>query len=142
MTVLLLNAAAVWAMTGLIWFVQVVHYPLFAHVGAGAWPGYHARHSRSTTWVVVGPMVADLATSAWLVADRPDGVGATAAVAGLGLAVLTWAVTGLGAVPVHERLGRHHDSGLIRRLVRVNGIRTAAWTAHAVLVAAMLAAAA
>ena len=30
---LLLHAAATLFMTGLIWFVQVVHYPLFARVG-------------------------------------------------------------------------------------------------------------
>lgn len=30
---LLVHAAATWAMVGLVWFVQVVHYPLFAQVG-------------------------------------------------------------------------------------------------------------
>ena len=28
------HAAATWALVGLIWTVQVVHYPLFALVGA------------------------------------------------------------------------------------------------------------
>ncbi len=140
--ILLLNAAAVWALTGLIWFVQVVHYPLFAHVGDSAWAAYHARHTRATTWVVAAPMAVDLATSAWLVVERPDGIGWPAAVAGLALAAVTWAVTGLAAVPLHDRLARGHDARAVRRLVRVNAVRTAAWTAHAVLAAGMLAAAA
>jgi hypothetical protein len=139
MAILLLNAAAVWALTGLIWFVQVVHYPLFARVGERAWPAYHARHTRATTWVVAAPMAVDLATSAWLVVERPAGVGMSAAVAGLALAAVTWAVTGLAAVPLHDRLARGHDRPAIRRLVRVNAVRTAAWTAHAVLAAGMLA---
>ncbi|MCK6525129.1 hypothetical protein L6R49_27300, partial [Myxococcota bacterium] len=30
---LLIHAAATWFMVGLIWFVQIVHYPLFSAVG-------------------------------------------------------------------------------------------------------------
>ena len=43
-------------MTGLIWFVQVVHYPLFDRVGAARFVPYHAAHSRRTSWVVAAPM--------------------------------------------------------------------------------------
>ncbi len=38
MTALVLGAAATWAMVGLIWFVQLVHYPLLARFSA-ATPG-------------------------------------------------------------------------------------------------------
>ena len=33
--IVLLQLASTLAMVGLIWFVQVVHYPLFEKVGAG-----------------------------------------------------------------------------------------------------------
>ena len=46
-------------MAGLIWLVQVVHYPLFAHVGAEAFPAFHALHVR---WISpVGPIRLDIA---------------------------------------------------------------------------------
>jgi hypothetical protein len=35
---LLANAAATFFMVGVIWFVQVVHYPLFARVGTLDFP--------------------------------------------------------------------------------------------------------
>ena len=35
MLLLLLHAGATFFMCGLIWFVQIVHYPLFAQVGSG-----------------------------------------------------------------------------------------------------------
>ena len=38
------HAAATMAMVGLIWTVQVVHYPLFESVGAEAYPNYQSRH--------------------------------------------------------------------------------------------------
>ena len=37
---LLLQAAATLAMVGLIWFIQVVHYPLFGQVGRDKFPAF------------------------------------------------------------------------------------------------------
>ncbi len=137
---LLANAAAVLALTGLIWFVHVVHYPLFAAVGDSAWSAYHRAHTRRTTWVVAGPMGVDLLTSLALVFLRPDGVGPAAAVAGAALAIVTWAATGLAAVPAHDRLTLGWDPRALEWLLRADAVRTAAWTAHAALVLGMLAA--
>lgn len=136
---LLLNATAVLALTGIIWFVQVVHYPLFAEVGEDSWDAYHREHSRRTTCVVIAPMTFDLVTSIALVLERPPQVEGWLAVAGALAAVATWAVTGALAVPAHRALGAGWDASLGRRLVRVNWLRTAAWTGHATLVLAMLA---
>lgn len=90
-TVLITCAAATWFMAGLHWFVQVVHYPLFADVGTDRFIAYHARHSDRTTLVVLPAMAAELATSAWLVVDQSQGTSATLVLAGLALAILTWA---------------------------------------------------
>jgi hypothetical protein len=63
-TVLLIHALVTWFMTGLIWFVQVVHYPLMAAVGSPGFAAYEAAHSRRTTWVVAPVMLAEAATAA------------------------------------------------------------------------------
>ena len=54
--VLIAHVGATLAMTGLIWLIQCVHYPLFAQVGAEAFQDYHARH---TQWItpIVGPLM-------------------------------------------------------------------------------------
>ncbi len=44
---LAVHLAATAAMTGLIWFVQVVHYPLFDLVGRAQFVGYEAAHRGS-----------------------------------------------------------------------------------------------
>jgi hypothetical protein len=131
--------ASTWFLTGLIWFVQVVHYPLFAAVPPSAFGAYHARHTRRTTLVVVGPMVLELATSAALLAWRPEAMSRGAAALGLALAVLTWLSTGLVQVPLHARLARGADAAAIRRLVATNATRAALWTAHALLLLAVAA---
>lgn len=137
---LLLNAAAVLALTGIIWFVQIAHYPLFAEVGDDRWDAYHREHSRRTTWVVIAPMTLDLLTSVALVLERPPQVEAWLAAAGALAAIATWAVTGALAVPAHRALGAGWNGAIGSRLVRVNWLRTVAWTAHAAIVVAMLAA--
>jgi hypothetical protein len=139
---LLANTAASLYCLGLVWFVQVVHYPLFARVGEAGWAAYHAEHTRRTGWVVGLPMLVQLASAAALVAARPDGVGPAPVVAGLALTVAIFALTFGAAVPGHNRLATAWDPVVARALVRTNALRTAAWTAHAALALAMVAAAA
>ena len=81
---LLLNAAATLFMTGLIWFVQVVHYPLFGSVGDGGFDRYAALHARRTTWVVGPPMLLELVTSFGLVFRLPAGTYSIQAWSGSG----------------------------------------------------------
>jgi len=141
-SVLLLCAASALVMTGVIWFVQVVHYPLFDGVPPAAWKAYHARHTMRTGYVVIGPMVVELVTAVLLVVERPAGVPAGLAVAGLACALAAWALTLAVASPDHARLADAWDERIARRLVRLGWGRTVAWTAHAVIALAMLAQAA
>ena len=73
---LLIQDAATLFMVGLIWFVQIVHYPLFSRVGEEAFQRYETDHQRLTTWVVGPPMLAEFATAILLVWCRPSGIGA------------------------------------------------------------------
>ena len=58
-------------MVGVIWFVQVVHYPLFSSVGPEKFTVYSEAHSRLTTYVVGPPMLVDVATALLLVFSQP-----------------------------------------------------------------------
>ena len=91
--VLLANAAATIFMTGLIWFVQVVHYPLFAAVGVAEFPAYSRAHQQWTTLVVGPPMLVEALTAALLLGSRPAGVPSWSAWVGLGLVAIIWLST-------------------------------------------------
>jgi hypothetical protein len=52
-------------MVGLIWFVQVVHYPLMADVGPREFRRYAPLHQSRTTFVVAGPMLTEAGTAAY-----------------------------------------------------------------------------
>ncbi len=134
MAVELICAFSALSMTGVIWFVQVVHYPLFAHVGGPEWTSYHAGHTRRISYVVVPLMIAELATAAVLAARD----GTALALTGLALAAATWLFTFALAVPRHGRLEHGFDPATARGLVTTGWARTAAWTAHGVVALALL----
>lgn len=134
-TVLLIHALVTWFMTGLIWFVQVVHYPLMAAVGSPGFAAYEAAHSRRTTWVVAPVMLAEAATAAVLVAGGRAFVPGWQSWLGLALVAVIWLSTALAQVPQHRKLGRGFDPRAHARLVSSNRLRVAAWTARSLLVA-------
>ncbi len=137
-TVLFLQAGATLFMTGVIWFVQIVHYPLMARVGASDFPDYEAAHARLTSYVVIGPMVLELGCALLLLIRRPLGISHSLAAAGAALVVLIWVSTFLLQVPQHDLLHHGFNGNAHARLVSTNWIRTVAWTVRAALVLVML----
>jgi hypothetical protein len=142
MPLLLLHAAATWAMTGIIWFVQVVHYPLFDRVGLEGFARYELAHSSRTTMVVAPLMLVELACAAWLALARPTAVPAAAAWLGAALVALIWVSTFALQVPQHSVLSSGFDTQAHGLLVATNWVRTVAWSLRAILALWMIAAAA
>lgn len=125
-------------MTGVIWFVQVVHYPLMASVGVEGYALYQRAHQRLTTFVVAPPMIVELLTAAALVVWRPVNVPQWAAWLGLVLVGLVWTSTAMLQIPAHQRLATRFDADVHRRLVRGNWVRTVLWSARTALASWML----
>ena len=121
-------------MVGLIWFVQVVHYPLFDSVGKLEFPSYEQRHTALTTWVVAPPMLIEGATAVLLIWFRPTGVPQLFVWSGLALLCVSWLSTAFIQVPCHELLSKVFKSVVHQRLVLTNWLRTAAWSLHGGLV--------
>ncbi len=133
-TIFALHMFSTLAMVGLIWFVQVVHYPLFDRVGRDGFPAYESLHQARTTMVVAPLMLTEAITAILLVWLQPESIQAMLAWAGLLLVGLIWACTFFWQVPTHERLAKAYDSATHGKLVRSNWVRTGAWTARGLLV--------
>lgn len=136
--VLLLNLVSTFTMVGVIWFVQVVHYPLLSVVPVESASTVAVDHQRRTGWVVMLPMTVEGFTTLGLLKWVPDGVawwvpwlnGVFLAVA-LGCTVLL-------SVPRHARMAAQPDASVGRELVLTNWPRTIAWSARAVVLVLML----
>ncbi|MEZ6039682.1 MAG: hypothetical protein R3C20_04200 [Planctomycetaceae bacterium] len=119
-------------MTGLIWLVQLVHYPLMANVGPAQFVQYEKAHCQKITPIVFPLMMLELISSIWI-AFRPPVASPFSASAGLwnslALAtILIWLSTALVQVPLHRKLENGFESGVHRRLVRSNWLRTLLWS--------------
>ena len=132
------NAAAAWTMTGLIWFVQVVHYPLLAVVPRESARTTAVEHQSRTARVVMLPMAAEGVTTLWLMFDRPADVDWWLAWAGGVCVAVALLSTVLLSVPRHGRMASEPTDTIGRELVRTNWPRTVAWTAHGIISAAIV----
>lgn len=136
-TLLLVHVASTLYMVGLIWFVQLVHYPLFASVGRPRFANYEARHTYLTGWAVIPAMVVELVTATAL-AINPGPLPEALTLAGATMVVGIWGITFSLQVPCHTRLSEGFEPAIHRRLVTSNWARTVAWTARGGLVLTML----
>ena len=119
-----LQAFSSLALMGLIWCVQLVHYPMFERLDRARF-GEHLRWHGNAISYLVGPlMIVELICAAWLAHRCP---------LGLALVVAIWLCTGLIQVPLHNRLCQGYEPRVLARLIQSNWIRTALWTARGIL---------
>lgn len=114
-------------MTGIIWFVQRVHYPMLRHSNGPEAAAGHREYTRRMGYVVMPVMLAELALQGWWTVADPG----LPSRAGAALLALVWISTFALQVPRHRRLSAAFDPRVHRGLVATNWIRTAAWTARA-----------
>jgi hypothetical protein len=131
---LTVHAAVTWAMVGVIWVVQVVHYPLMAQVGRDSFRSYHDRHIFWVTWVV-GPLIGMEVLTGLILWALPNVlVAPREAILGLGLLVIILVSTTFQQVPLHGKLANSWDEEVLQKLVRTNWVRTVVWTLRGGLV--------
>ena len=131
--ILSLHCASTLALLGLIWFVQVVHYPLFSLVGREHFVEYERLHQMRTTWVVAPLMSIEALTASLILVSNLTSPERTLAWFGWILLLLIWLSTAFLQVPLHRRLAAGYDSQTATRLVRSNWVRTIAWTVRGVI---------
>ena len=120
----LLQIFCTFALTGLIWTIQWVHYPSFRFIRPEDFQKFHTFHSASISTVVAPLMVIELTTAALYCAFMPS----TLNYVNFALVVAVWKVTAFVSVPLHHKLSKSYDVKVIEKLVKTNWIRTLLWT--------------
>jgi hypothetical protein len=116
------------AMMGVIWFVQLVHYPIFPYA-RNEFPPFAEQHGRRTTWVVAPLMFGELGSGLWLWVQW-----GWAGKASLWILGAIWLSTFAVQVPLHEKLRGGFEEKVWRKLLRSNWLRTFLWSLRVVLV--------
>jgi hypothetical protein len=120
-------------MTGLIWFVQIVHYPIFDTIPHDIFTQFARRHCNLTGLVVGPPMIGE-AISALLLAVTWQGTGKMLVWLNFALVVAIWLCTLLFSIPSHSRFcSSGHSESTLAYLLSTNWLRTVFWTIRALL---------
>jgi len=120
-------------MTGVIWFAQMVHYPLLGRVGREAFGEYERENTRRTGWVVIPAMAVELITALNLLWKQPEGLLPFYAWLNAVLLGAIWVSTFTLQGPYHNLLCKKFDPAVWGSLVKTNWIRTATWTLRGIL---------
>lgn len=126
-----INLLTSWALFGLIWVIQLVHYPAFEFVDSQNFLAFHQHHTSAITFIVMPLMLIELGLSIYLGQHYQWN---TVYLIPLLLVLIIWLSTFFIQVPLHNTLGNGKDSDLIQKLVNTNWIRTILWTIKAIWV--------
>jgi len=131
--------ALAWYDLSTAWLAQRVTYPLFAYVDRGTFAAYHATYDERIPFPVILPAVLLMNASVLLVWRHPAAVPNWAVWMGVSLQLLIALSTAFLQVPAHRQLElKAFSSQIHSRLVSTSWIRTAAYSAHALLMAWMI----
>jgi hypothetical protein len=111
-------------MTGLIWTIQVVHYPTFRYVDSIKFTDFSLFHGKSITPITALPMILEFVTGALLLFYFRSALTAL----NFAFIILIWMSTFFLSVPIHNQLAVARDEALIEKLILTNWPRTILWT--------------
>jgi len=117
------------ALTGLIWTVQCVHYPAFRYAHVENFKLLHNFHSQKITWIVAPLMVGELFSAALLLIQY----NSIFWIFQLVLMLLLWSSTAFLSVPIHNKLTNGYNLKHVNRLISTNWPRTILWSAKSLL---------
>lgn len=133
---LLAHLAITISLTGIIWFVQLIHYPVMEHLSEKS--SFARLHISRTMPLAVSMMVIELATGIVLLWLRPVSVPIWMPVTGLLLMAMFWAITWQGCVPGHFCVRRSGTNEAYAQLMIANGWRSVLMTCRSMLLLSML----
>jgi len=119
-------------LTGLIWTIQLVHYPLFNKVDTDAFTNYIKQHQKLMSFLVIPLMLSELVFAFILMLNAPYGnIGLQ--IISFALVIIIWASTFFLSVPQHQKLLQGFNQAAYEKLLQSNWIRTIAWTARSLV---------
>lgn len=136
--IFLAQILATFFMLGLIWFVQIVHYPLLASIPQEIFSNYETRNVFLTTVVVGLPMLTELITAWLLIWKRTPLISRKVLWINFVVLVIIWLTSFSMQVPIHIQLMQAFDPAAHHYLVYSNWIRTILWSIRAILLSFIL----
>lgn len=126
-----LNVISAFLLTGVIWTIQIVHYPSFHYIDKLSFVNFHQFHERRISIIVMPLMILELISS---VALYFNDMSNHTFLLNLIIVGLIWCSTFFIQVPIHNILSQKKDNRMIKKLVNTNWIRTFLWSMRMLLI--------
>ena len=119
-------------MTGVIWIIQLVHYPCFFYIERDRFKSFASFHQKNISFIVLPVMLLEIASNSMITffsLERRDLLGYVLS----GLLYVIWGITFCISVPCHKKLLRGYHEKYLRILLTTNWIRTLLWSSRCLL---------
>ena len=126
-SITLLQLLVTWAMAGMMWFAQIVHYPLYRKIKEG-FTDYKRSYIRRASILIGFLMLIEAITAFALIEIFPDGAQRDLLNINIVLLVLIWLVTFLFQINFSQKLTVNYSQKKVKILIQSNWIRTFLWT--------------
>ena len=129
---LIIHLIATSVMVGVIWIIQLVHYPSFHFIELKQYTTFQRFHMSRISYVVIPAMLTELFTLILIVIsmDQIDILVLTSAI----LLIFIWLMTAVFFSGVHQKLTLGYDQTVVDKLVKLNWGRTLLWTLRLLLI--------
>ena len=118
-------------MTGVIWVIQIVHYPSFHFIEKELYTAFQKFHMNKISIIVIPIMLAELITGMMLFLDKSS--KSPFLIVSFVILVLIWLITGVFFTKAHNELILGYQESVVNQLVAMNWIRTLLWTLRLLL---------
>ena len=118
-------------MTGVIWVIQIVHYPSFHFIEKELYTAFQKFHMNKISIIVIPIMLAELITGMMLFLDTSS--KSPFLIISFVILVLIWLITGVFFSKAHKELMTGYQELVVNQLVVMNWIRTLLWTLRLLL---------
>lgn len=120
------------ALVGLIWVIQIVHYPSFHFIDKSQFASFESFHGLRISIVVIPLMLLELGSSVAILFNTASDQFPLMLLA-MALLLAIWLITFLVSSPIHGELMLGYNKELIDKLVSTNWWRTGLWTVRSLI---------
>ena len=119
-----INFISTSVMVGVIWVIQLLHYPSFHFINEKKYIEFQHFHMQRISFIVIPVMLIELASALLLSYFFRSSL----IIILLALLLGIWGITFIFFTNMHQKLTNGYDPSIVDRLVQINWSRTALWS--------------
>ena len=118
-------------MVGIIWVIQLVHYPSFYFIRKDIFVSFQKFHTDKITIIVAPVMLIELITGILLIYMETN-IDIVLTIS-IFILIAIWVLTAIYFYKAHQKLMSGYNEEIINQLIKLNWIRTILWTFRLIL---------